>query len=105
MAEIVRVRFLSKNSPYQANETAGFPPAVAEAYVDQGVAEYADKPVEESEKSIDDMTVKELRNFAELHQIDISGLEKKADILEIIQMWVEEQDEPPKDLDDSGDLQ
>ena len=41
--EIVLVRFLRLNPPYNATETAGFRPEVARALVESGAAEYVDK--------------------------------------------------------------
>lgn len=41
-------------------------------------------PAKEKEKSIDDMKLDELKKYAEEHDIDISGIEKKADILAAI---------------------
>ena len=39
---------------------------------------------EEQTESLDDMTVKELKAYAEEHSIDLDGLTKKADILKAI---------------------
>lgn len=39
---------------------------------------------EEHQDNLDDMTVKELKAYAEVHGIDLDGLTKKADILKAI---------------------
>lgn len=51
---------------------------------------------EAQQKAVEDMRVPELRDYAEDNDIDISGLTKKADIIEAIQQAEAELDEEPE---------
>ena len=48
---LVPVRFKWGRPPYQAGEVAGFPPEVAQRYIDSGLAE-AYKPTKEEKKKV-----------------------------------------------------
>ena len=61
--------------------------------IDEVEPEVTQDDGEGQEKAIEDMTIPELREYAEGNDIDISGLTRRADIIEAIKEAESEQDE------------
>ncbi len=62
MTDLVSVRFLTHQSPYNAGERAGFIPDVAKRYIAAGIAVLADAP---EALSSHDMTVADVRKHVD----------------------------------------